>query len=119
MWRNGVSVTDHGVTANFIDVTIDDGRKWRCTGFYGEPARENKHKSWEYLRGLHQMRDEPWIAFGDFNEILFMHEKEGGAAREQRSMQAFRAALSECELEEMGLTGGRLYMEQRTDQGKA
>ena len=65
MWRNGVSVTDHGVTANFIDVTIDDGRKWRCTGFYGELAKENKHKSWEYLRGLHQMRDEPWIAFGD------------------------------------------------------
>ena len=83
MWRNGVSITDHGVTAYFIDLTIDDGRKCRFTGFYGEPARENKHKSWECLRALHQMRDEPWIAFGDFNEILFMHEKEGGAAREQ------------------------------------
>ena len=26
------------ITKYFIDVTIDDGQKWRLTGMYGEPS---------------------------------------------------------------------------------
>lgn len=38
-WKHGLDVTKLSVTSNFIDVIIDDGRKWRCTGFYEELAR--------------------------------------------------------------------------------
>ena len=69
-WKWGMDITKLDVTSNFIDVIVDDGRKWRRTGFYGEPARERKHKSWEYLQSLHQVMDIPWMVFGDFNEIL-------------------------------------------------
>jgi hypothetical protein len=42
---------------------------------------------------------------GDFNEILYSHEKEGGNPRPQSHMQAFRDALVDCELDDMGFSG--------------
>jgi hypothetical protein len=42
---------------------------------------------------------------GDFNEILYNSEKEGGRARTQRQLQAFHDVLSECGLNDMGFTG--------------
>jgi hypothetical protein len=42
---------------------------------------------------------------GDFNEILFSHEKEGGNQRPQPYMQSFRGVLSECALEDLREVG--------------
>jgi hypothetical protein len=42
---------------------------------------------------------------GDFNEILYSHEKEGGNPRRQGCMQGFRDALVYCGLEDIGHTG--------------
>jgi endonuclease/exonuclease/phosphatase family metal-dependent hydrolase len=47
----------------------------------------------------------PWLALGDFNEILYNYEKEGGRPRSQQTMQAFHDALKDCELEDMGYVG--------------
>ena len=33
---------------------------------------------------------------GDFNEILFSHEKLGGALRSETVMREFRKAVDEC-----------------------
>ena len=42
---------------------------------------------------------------GDFNEILFGNEKEGGNLRPQRCMQAFRDVLRDCNLDDLGYIG--------------
>ena len=42
---------------------------------------------------------------GDFNEIVYNSEKEGGRPRTQRQLQAFHDVLSDCELNDMGFTG--------------
>ena len=47
----------------------------------------------------------PWVLLGDFNEILFSHEKEDGRQRPQSFMQAFRDALMDCELEDLNYSG--------------
>jgi hypothetical protein len=47
----------------------------------------------------------PWLVLGDFNEILFNYEKEGGRPRSQQAMQDFHDALKDCELEDMGYIG--------------
>jgi hypothetical protein len=49
--------------------------------------------------------DLPWLVMGNFNEILYSNEKEGGAMRPQRCMQAFRNALHACNLEDLGYEG--------------
>jgi hypothetical protein len=45
------------------------------------------------------------VVLGDFNEILFSHEKEGGNPRRQNCMQAFQDALTDCDLEDLGFSG--------------
>jgi hypothetical protein len=42
---------------------------------------------------------------GDFNEILFSHEKEGGTQKLQSCVDKFREALEECSLDDLGFTG--------------
>ena len=39
---------------------------------------------------------------GDFNEILYSHEKKGGPARPQNQMESFRWALFEFGLSDLG-----------------
>jgi hypothetical protein len=47
------------------------------------------------------------MVLGDFNEILYSSEKEGGATRAPRYMQAFQDCLSQCSLEDLGYTGDK------------
>jgi hypothetical protein len=48
---------------------------------------------WDKQRELHHNYNLPWVVLGDFYEILFNDEKEGGNLRPYRYMQAFRDAL--------------------------
>jgi hypothetical protein len=64
-----------------VRIDENDDAGWRLTSFYGEPSSDRKHLSWDYLRSLHTAIDLPWIVMGDFNEILYSTEKEGGAMR--------------------------------------
>ena len=45
--------------------------------------------------------DFPWCCFGDFNEILWDHEKSGHNLRRERKMIEFREALKDCMLEDL------------------
>ncbi|XP_074304565.1 uncharacterized protein LOC141639306 [Silene latifolia] len=47
----------------------------------------------------------PWVVIGDFNQILFKHEKRGGVPRDQRAMDEFREAMDECGLMDIGFSG--------------
>jgi hypothetical protein len=82
-WQRGIDVPLRGMSQYYInaDVKEDDGVMWRFTYVYGESQRDLKHRAWHQLKGLHIDPVVPWMCTGDFNEILFSHEKEGG--REQ------------------------------------
>ena len=73
---------------NFINVETTQGLAWirtlkfsqGFTGIYGESRAELKHLTWALLRHLyteHESDQLSWLCVGDFNEILFHHEKEG------------------------------------------
>jgi hypothetical protein len=72
---------------------------------YVEPSWENKYKTWERLCELHGQIDMRWMVIGDWNEIIYAHEKEGGNPRPMQYMQAFRDALTDCGLEDLGYIG--------------
>jgi hypothetical protein len=57
------------------------------------------------MRNLKGNNDLPWVMMGEFNEILYLHEKEGGNPRSQQYMSAFREALLDCKLEDLGFIG--------------
>lgn len=77
---------------------------WRCTCFYGNPVTAYRYSSWELLRRLFSMNELaifPWLIGGDFNEIMFEHEKQGGSLRAERQMSGFRDVIEDCGLAEL------------------
>ena len=108
MEEREIKVTQRSVSNQHIDVTIENGQVWRLTGVYGEPDWNHKDRTWSDLRNLYASNNAmPWILLGDFNEILYDSEKEGGNPRPQRFMQNFRDALDDCNLEDFPYIGDR------------
>jgi hypothetical protein len=109
MWKKHVDVELHNFSRNHIDVIIveQDGFRWRFTGIYGEPTTEKKEKTWKLLRVLHQQLNLPWLCAGDFNEVLYNHEKKGGPIRAPHQMESFRLALADCGLRDLGFLGDK------------
>jgi hypothetical protein len=75
---------------------------WRLTRIYGEA---DKYKTWKRLRELHGQVSMKWLVIGDWDEILYNHEKEGGNPRPIHYMLTFRDALIDCGLEDLGYAG--------------
>lgn len=96
-------------TENYIDVVLMSGDDvdWRLTCFYGEPAWDRRHLSWQYLRDLKGVSNSAWMVIGDLNEILYGSEKDGGNPRPGRMMQAFRDCLFDCSLIDMEFIGDK------------
>lgn len=108
-WNDDNKAEFEYVSPNCIDVIFisSNNVKWRMTGFYGEPAWEDRHKSWTCLRHLFSGPKLPWIVMGDFNEIMFNTEKEGGKPCPPGMIRAFRECLDDCELHDMGAAGDK------------
>lgn len=49
--------------------------------------------------------DVAWLYMGDFNEILYHHEKYGAIVRSYTQMKAFREAVEECGPSNLGFQG--------------
>ncbi|XP_073357794.1 uncharacterized protein [Aegilops tauschii subsp. strangulata] len=109
VWKKEVRIYSRTITLEFIDVSVEepDGQMWRLMGIYGEPSWEHKDRTYRHLRDLHAQSSLPWAVIGDFNEILYSSEKDGGAPRHQMRLQAFQDALSDCSLEDIGYEGDR------------
>jgi exonuclease III len=107
-WKEGVQLFVKPTMSRYhidADVISEDGFKWRLTGLYGESKSGEKDKTWKLLRMLHGHSSLPWLCLGDFNEVLFPSEKQGGQAKSQACMEKFREALEFCGLDDLGYSG--------------
>lgn len=106
-WKDTVKAELHNFSKYHIDIEIIeyDNFRWRFTGIYGEPASDKKERTFNLLRDLSAQLERPWICVGDFNEILYGHEKEGGPPRIQAHMDKFKETLEECGLQDLGYEG--------------
>ena len=107
LWRNSVQIDVYSPSLNHIDVIVDKGKEnsWRFTGDYGMPEASRKSETWDLLRNLHQKYSLPWLCVDDFNEILLLHEKLGGALRSETAMREFREVVDDCEFMDLGYVG--------------
>jgi hypothetical protein len=78
---------------------------WRFTGFYGAPRAENRHHSWRFLRTLYGIQHDAWLVLGDFNETMYASEHFSRATRPEWQMRAFREAVDDCALQDLGWSG--------------
>ncbi|KAL5539506.1 hypothetical protein UlMin_045993 [Ulmus minor] len=106
-WSDSIHVQLLSGSRGHIDVkvTSHDSTCWRFSGLYGNPDTSLKTQFWTLLKRLGDVSSMPWLCGGDLNEILFGHEKQGGAARAQYLMNAFREATSYCGLTDLGFRG--------------
>ncbi|KAA3459032.1 endonuclease/exonuclease/phosphatase family protein [Gossypium australe] len=68
------------------------------TGFHGFPESSRKRGSWAFLRHLASLSSLPWMCFGDFNNLLSINDKKGGAVYLTVWLDGFRDCVSDCNL---------------------
>ena len=86
LWTREINLEIKSFGSHHIDAVITEETsnfKWRFTGFYGHPQTHMRQQSWDLLEFLKNQSQLPWFCFGDFNEVLLMDEKSGGAVRSQ------------------------------------
>uniref|UniRef100_A0A2N9F3X0 Reverse transcriptase domain-containing protein n=1 Tax=Fagus sylvatica TaxID=28930 RepID=A0A2N9F3X0_FAGSY len=107
LWDSSVTVHIQSYSNYHIDAKVfqDDGGCWRLTGFYGHSEVSLRCRTWELLRRLHAVDNQPWIVFGDFNETISLDEQCGREDRSLIQMANFREALVDCELQDLGFQG--------------
>lgn len=106
-WKREIKLELRWKGRMHIDATVTegDGFKWRITGIYGESHADKKVETWHLLRTLHHQEKLPWVCVGDFNEVMYSHEKQGEVSRSQALMDNFREALYSCDLRDLGFEG--------------
>ena len=84
LWTREISLEVKSYTKFHVDTVVSEASsdyRWRITGFYGHPETHKRYESWHLLGFLNNQLHLPWLCLGDFNEILSMNEKFGGANR--------------------------------------
>ena len=87
IWNREVDIEIKSYSKNRIDAVVKEQGSnfgWRFTGFYGHPETHRRYESWQLLAFLNSQFQLPWLCPGDFNEILSITKKEGGAIRTQQ-----------------------------------
>ena len=69
-----------------------------------------RKESWNLLSYLCNQFTLPWFCHGDFNEILSLTEKSGGALRSQHQMNGFREAVNLCGFQDLGYLGPKFTL---------
>ena len=109
LWSEDVSVEVKSYSNNHIDVMVggNNAKRWRFTGFYGNPNVNQRRDSWELLRRLKEESVLMWLCTGDFNEIMGDDEKWGGALRAERQMEDFRSVVDDCGFQALQFLGSQ------------
>lgn len=90
-----------------ITVRVVQGNSgWLCSGVYANPIYAARGNLWSYLGDLRSNISEPWVAIGDFNEILHVTEKRGGYFSMARA-NAFARMLDQYDLIDMDFFGSK------------
>ncbi|XP_031120221.1 uncharacterized protein LOC116023364 [Ipomoea triloba] len=88
-----------------VELSVAGLGVWRMTGFYGFPERSRRSESWDLLRTLAGRSTLPWVVVGDFNDLLFQHEKRGGNPHPDNLLRGFGEVVEDCGLSQLSIHG--------------
>lgn len=83
-WIGDINLRILSCSEKYIDSeigAIGDAFHWRFTDFYEYPVTDERQNSWDLRTRLAADCFLPWLLGRDFNELLGIHEKEGGHVR--------------------------------------
>lgn len=113
LWRIKDQVKLNNLSKHHIDVeiSVDDKAKWRLTGLYGEPDRQQRRNTWDLLRTLARDSNLPWCIMGDLNNVLAQQDKIGGAPYPSWLIEGFNEVVSDLGLIDLELVGHQFTWE--------
>ena len=113
LWKSEMAVWVDSFSKFHIDAIVNGGSEeaWQLTGFYSEPDKDKRVEGWNMLRMLQSRLEMPWCYFGDFNELLKVGDKRGGAPWSHNQMQQFRDVLDHCGFVDLGFLGPTFNVE--------
>ena len=107
-WDDSVTVDVSDYSKSFIDarcVALDEQTAFRFTGVYATSYRAKKENFWKMMISRFDPESIPWICGGDFNEYLWDHEKDGGAAVRYNRPRYLEDFMSKLEVMDLGFNG--------------
>lgn len=127
-WKDTVSVDILCNSKNFIDSAVtfvSEGSHCKITWLYGNPHTNEKLSFWYAMSRQFSATSLPWLCLGDFNEILNVNEKWGGAPPQHWRLNLFRNFLTHTELRDLHFQGpmftwinlrqNQVYIKERLD----
>lgn len=102
-----------GYSRNHIDLIVSENNidSWHLSYFYGFPERSKMKESWAFIRTLAGLSPLPWCIWGDFNDLLYVDDKEGNVPHPPGLLEGFRRVIEDCQLTELELKGGNFTWE--------
>lgn len=88
-----------------FEVSCKQVGRWWYTRFYDCPERSRRQESWHMLRDLAVRTTIPWCVVGNFNDLMFNHEKEGGRVHPRFLLEGFIEVVNDCGLIDLGFVG--------------
>lgn len=108
MWRQNqvsIQVPSSSDQCILLQVNPRSNRTWLLAVIYVSPQARGREALWDELRMISQNYNLPWCALGDFNTVLYDHEKVGGGSVICSSCQTFNHCIDVCQLVDLGYNG--------------
>ncbi|MCH86532.1 RNA-directed DNA polymerase (Reverse transcriptase), partial [Trifolium medium] len=91
--------------------------KWLCSGVYASPIYTVRPLLWNYLVDLSRSNALPWVAIGDFNDILLPSEQKGGVFSLSKA-DTFAGNIDNCGFIDLGCFGTKFTWQGRCRGGR-
>ncbi|XP_019200118.1 PREDICTED: uncharacterized protein LOC109193755 [Ipomoea nil] len=113
LWKKNNTARLLSYSKNHVDVEVSsaNGKVWRMTCFCGQSDRNMRTESWDLLLTLSTRSQLPWIVMGDFNDLLYQHEKRGGNPHRNNLLRWFGEVIDGCALTQLPMSGYRFTWE--------
>ena len=119
LWKKEVTIHVQTYSMSHIDAFVNEGEEigWsHFIGFYGNPDAAKRYESWTLLKSLRGVSQLPWMAIGDFNELVGVSEKEGGGCRPASQIARFSETIDWCGFQDVDFVGPKFtWLYQKND----
>ncbi|XP_028761010.1 uncharacterized protein LOC114719664 [Neltuma alba] len=107
-WNDDIQLQLIKADKNIVHLKVVKGLEMDSgflTLIYGPPRKQDRGSWWRRLRGLDPGEAVPWLCCGDFNDLMFDFEKEGGNTRGLNSLAEFQHFMIQCNMVDLGSKG--------------
>lgn len=97
-----ISVSAHCI---HLCVNFSSPNCWFFSVVYASPQRNEREQVWQELCQVRETIDGSWCLAGDFNQVLYDYEKEGGVPLGSSAATSFADCINTCQLLDLGFKG--------------